>query len=220
MCGRYSLLDYIKLAHGLPIKDKSYRFTARYNIAPSQEVPVIVNDDGLLIKNMRWGLIPSWAKEESIGYKMINARAETVATKPSFRKAFKNQRCLVPTDGFYEWKQENGKKTPYRILMKDEATFTFAGLWDQWKKPDGSLLQSFTIITTAANETLKALHDRMPVILGSAEALQWLDPNTPGEILSSLLKPYPDDMMKFYEVSKMVNSPKNDREDILKPINV
>src|SRR3989337_1499416 len=150
----------------------------RFNISPSQNSPtVIVNQDNRELKMMRWGLIPFWAKDISIGYKMINAKAETLSEKPSFRKSFKDKRCLVLADGFYEWKKPDKKtKIPLRFVLKSREPFAFAGLWDQWKNPDGEILLSFTIITIYANELMAPIHDRMPVILQEKDESKWLDP--------------------------------------------
>ncbi len=162
---------------------------------------------------MHWGLVPSWAKDPSIGNKMINARAETITQKPSFRRPFERQRCLVPVDGFYEWQKVAGArvKIPTRIVMKDRCLFALAGIWDIWKKPDGGELRSFAIITTAANDLMKAIHDRMPVILAKQDWDTWLDPKCIDiPKLTGLLRSYPSDEMETYEVSTAVNSPRND----------
>ena len=157
----------------------------------------------------RWGLIPSWAKDLKIGYSTINARAETVDTKPSFRSAFKKRRCLVPADGFYEWQKVDSSKQSYRITLKDEGIFAFAGLWELWKGEEK--IESFTIIVTDANDFLRPIHDRMPVILEPADYDFWLDGEVQSvETLKGLLKPYSSEKMTTYPVSKRVNSPKND----------
>jgi putative SOS response-associated peptidase YedK len=221
MCGRYSLTEINKIFRIYNIRERKFIFEPRYNLAPSQDAPVIVEEDGRKVVMMRWGLIPHWAKEPSIGYKMINARAETVVSKPSFRRPFQKQRCLVAADSFYEWKVQDGKKkkTPFRILMKNEEPFVFAGLWDSWKKPDGELLKSFTIITTNANDFLKPIHDRMPVILKKEDTDKWLDPNFKDvAYLEKLLVPYPENQMKTYEISPLVNSPKNNVPEVIQPV--
>ena len=150
----------------------------RYNIAPSQNSPtLVVKEDRRVLVMMRWGLVPFWAKEASIGYKMINAKSETLTEKPSFRKPFKEKRCLVLADGFYEWEKTDKKnKVPYRFVLKNRQPFSFAGLWDVWKTPEGDTLLSFTIITTRANELMERIHDRMPVILNEKDEAKWLDP--------------------------------------------
>ena len=193
----------------------------RYNIAPSQNSPIVtVKDDQRVLNMMRWGLVPFWAKEASIGYKMINAKGETIGEKPSFRKPFKVKRCLVLADGFYEWKKPDKKtKIPFRFVLKNRDPFAFAGLWDTWKDPNGEELLTFTIITTSANELMSPIHDRMPVILHEKDESKWLDPEFKDtDKLKSLLQPYPSDMMEAYEVSSIVNSPKNDRQDCINPV--
>ena len=193
----------------------------RYNIAPSQKSPVLtVNEDRRVLNMMRWGLIPFWAKEASIGYKMINAKSETLAEKPSFRKPFKEKRCLVLADGFYEWEKTDKKnKVPYRFVLKNRQPFAFAGLWDVWKTPEGDTLLSFTIITTRANELMERIHDRMPVILNEKDEAKWLDPEFKDtDKLSSLLQPYPSEQMVAYKVSTIVNSPKNDTPSCIEPV--
>ena len=213
MCGRFT---YAKEFREIRIRYNVERdfplFRPRYNIAPGQEVAVVFNrDGGRSLGMMHWGLIPSWAKDPSIGNKMINARAETLSEKPSFKRLIAKRRCLVLSDGFYEWRKEGKRKAPMRIRLKTGEPFGFAGLWDSWRKPDGSDLQTFTIITTEANELLKPIHDRMPVILLKEAEQQWLgfDVKDTSELLS-LLKPYPSDLMEAYDVSLLVNSPRND----------
>jgi putative SOS response-associated peptidase YedK len=165
---------------------------------------------------MKWGLIPSWAREASIGNKMINARAETISEKPSYRKPLQAQRCLIPADSFFEWKQDSSK-TPYRIFMKNTRIFAFAGIWEQWKNPEGQSIYSFSVITTAANDFMLPIHERMPVILDPDDEKRWLQSADMGEILS-LLKPCPSDCMDAYPVSKLVNSPLNDRAEVIERI--
>lgn len=193
----------------------------RYNIAPSQKSPVVtVKDDQRVLNMMRWGLVPFWAKEVSIGYKMINAKAETLSEKPSFRKPFKDKRCLVLADGFYEWKKPDKKtKIPFRFVLKNREPFAFAGLWDLWKDPNGEELLTFTIITTSANELMSPIHDRMPFILHEKDESKWLDTKFKDtDKLKSLLKPYPSNIMEAYEVSSIVNSPKNDSPKCIEPV--
>jgi putative SOS response-associated peptidase YedK len=213
MCGRFvrsSSAQTIATTFGVEIGDLS----ASYNIAPSQSVAAILqpNDSEPQFHWLRWGLIPAWAKDLKIGYKLINARAETVAEKPSFRAAFRQRRCLIPADGFYEWQQLEGSrlKQPYFIGMSDERPFAFAGLYERWESPDGEKIESCTIVTTAANEVMAPIHDRMPVILASQEYAQWLDPGFKEiDRLQALLDPYPATEMKIHPVSSLVNSPKN-----------
>jgi putative SOS response-associated peptidase YedK len=197
----------------------------RYNLAPGQDAPVIIQEKSRVLKLMHWGLVPSWAKETSTGYKMINARAETLTQKPSFKKSFQRRRCLVPADGFYEWRKNGGRaKTPLRFVLKSGEPFAFAGLWDIWQGSDEDEtegnnrlpLLSFTIITTEANDLIRPIHDRMPVILQPKDEDAWLDPDLKDvNKLVSLLVPYPSDKMMGYEVSSLVNSPKNDTPECL-----
>ncbi len=180
----------------------------RYNIAPTQAVIVVGDDGKRYLKAMRWGLIPSWAKDPSIGNRMINARVETLAEKPAFRAGLKKRRCIIPADGFYEWQKLGKIKQPMRIVLKTREAFGFAGLWEHWRSPDGEEILSCTIITTEANELLKAVHERMPVILTRDAEAAWLDPKTQDvEKLLPLLKQYPAEEMEFYPVSRDVNSP-------------
>ena len=224
MCGRYSQgVDVSKLMDrfNVVVRNDLLTLPKRYNIAPSQNAPVIIrqNQEDYL-ELFRWGLIPSWAKDPSIGNRMINARAEGIGEKPSFRKPFKRTRCLVPADSFYEWKlDENGRtKTPMRVVLKSREPFAFAGLWDIWKDPKGKEIRSFTIITTNANNLLRSIHDRMPVILKKDDEEAWLDQNEEVSKLILMLNPLPDEEMEAYPVSKVVNSPRNDNEECIKPL--
>jgi putative SOS response-associated peptidase YedK len=219
MCGRYSfaLEDALILERfGLRVRTAIYK--ARYNCAPAQNLAVIANDAPDTLKFFRWGLIPSWAKEASIGNKLINARAESLLEKPSFKNAFRNRRCLVPATGFYEWNRI-GRDTPWRvptpwhIRMKNGDPFCFAGLWDKWVSGDGEVIHSFTIITTSPNKLVGQVHDRMPVILQRNDELRWISPQ-PDPALAELLIPYPAEMMEAWPVSTLVNSPKNDVPEI------
>lgn len=212
MCGRYTLRSSLKqLADLFHVGDVSLPlFDTRYNIAPTQEVLAVRQPDGRELVELKWGLVPSWAKDPKIGYRMINARCESVAEKPSFRSAFKRRRCLIPADGFYEWKKTGDKtKQPYFVHLKDDQPFAFAGLWEYWER-DGEIIESCTVITTDANALMKPLHDRMPVILPAASYDEWLDPdNQATEDLPRLLRPYPSEEMNAYSISTYVNSPKN-----------
>jgi len=212
MCGRFTFID---------IEDIRGRFQTEpidlkpnYNVAPTQDVPVILPNHQLAL--FRWGLIPFWAKDSSIGNKMINARAETVDEKPSFKHSLQRKRCLVVADGFYEWKKEGSTKRPYRITLKDQGLFGFAGLWDTWKSPAGDIINSCSIITTTPNDLMIPIHNRMPVILQREVEHVWLDQSiVESGFLKSLLVPYPADQMMAYEVSTLVNSPKNNGPECL-----
>ena len=217
MCGRYSLaIDYdaledrFALSGGLQLP-----LAPRYNIAPTQEVFTVLNEGrGNEARMMRWGLIPYRAKDPSVGSRMINARAETVAERPSFRWAYQNRRCLVIGDGFYEWQKVPGGKIPMRVIVGEGEPFGFAGLWETWTSPERELVHSCTIITTTPNELTAPIHDRMPVILPrEAEAL-WLDRDADTDALKELLVPYAGGM-EAYEVSTLVNSPKNDTPEVM-----
>ncbi len=196
---------------------------ARFNIAPSQPVAalrVLPPADGRHLSMLRWGLIPSWAKDPSIAYKLINARCETVAEKPSFRNALKHRRCLILADGYYEWKK-TGKtaKQPYYIHMRDAQPFAFAGLWESWQAGDGSPLETCTIITTESNDLTKPIHPRMPVILAAADYETWLSaPAENAAGLTELLRAYPPDQMALYPVSTLVNSPRNESAKCVVPL--
>jgi putative SOS response-associated peptidase YedK len=218
MCGRYELHTQpaaMALAFGLKYPPE---ITARYNIAPTQQVPIIRrNADGEReLSQVRWGLVPFWAKDPSVGSKMINARAETVVSKPGFGDAYKKLRCLIPASGFYEWgKMTDGTKQPVRVAMVDDRPFAFAGLWSRWGSKDAEI-ETCTIITTEANELCQHVHDRMPVILAAENYVRWLD--TADADPADLLRPYPSDAMRAYPVSTKVNSPKNDDESLIEPL--
>jgi putative SOS response-associated peptidase YedK len=217
MCGRYSFAvedALIKERFGISVRTAIYK--ARYNCAPSQSLAVITGTTERSLSFYRWGLIPSWAKDPSIGSRMINARSETVAAKPSFRSAFKHRRCLVPADSFFEWKKDR-EKTPFRILMKDHQPFAMAGIWDEWISPDGEIIRTFSILTTGPNDLMARIHDRMPVILLPEDEARWLTEPV-AEKLATLLKPYPAERMEAYPVSKHVNSPRNDDPGVLEAV--
>jgi putative SOS response-associated peptidase YedK len=221
MCGRFTLaVEDAELQVEFPEMELPAQFAARYNIAPSQPVLAIPNDGRNKADFFVWGLIPSWAKDPSIGTRLINARAETLAEKPSFRGSYKHKRCLIPADGFYEWQSTSGKqaKVPHYIQMKDRKPFAFAGLWSEWRGPDGSELRSCTIITTQPNELMAPIHSRMPAILRAEDRMKWLEPvaGTPEE-LAQLLQPYPSELMRAFRVSTLVNSPAADLPECIVP---
>jgi len=211
MCGRFALLTHAEtLIQRFGVEKVIKRPEPRYNIAPSQNVTVVVQRENFQLTEMRWGLVPFWAKDVSIGNRMINTRGETLAEKPAFRSAFKKHRCLVLADGFYEWQKVGKIKVPTHIRMKNREPFAFAGLYEYWKTKSGQMLESCTIITTTPNELMKPIHHRMPVILSPEDEKKWLNPeNQDMEQLLSLLKPYNPELMEAYEVSDFVNSPAN-----------
>jgi len=222
MCGRFTLtIDPTHLQEAFPWADIPDDLPQRYNIAPSQPVAVIPNTGDNTLSMYKWGLIPSWSKDPAIGDRMINARAESLAEKPSFRNAYRRRRCLILADGFYEWKQNPGMKSkqPVYIRLKTEHPFAFAGLWEIWNSPDGSEIRSCTIITTQPNSLLEPIHNRMPVILPPNVYNQWLAPEDrqPAQ-LNDLLIPYPSSEMIAFPVSRMVNSPQTDTPDLIKPV--
>lgn len=222
MCGRFTLSTPLAIITGaFPWLRVPDQIPARYNIAPSQAVPGVMNDGTNGLTYFQWGLIPSWAKDPKIGNKMINARAETLAEKPAYRKSFQWKRCLVFADGFYEWRKVDGgkKKIPYCVRLKSGEPFAFAGLWDVWRSADGSEVPTCTIITCDSSGFIRQLHDRMPVILHKEDCLRWI---TPGKVepteLQPLLAPYPAEELRAYPVSTVVNSPMNETEDCAKAV--
>ena len=221
MCGRYELHAHpaaLALAFGLRYPPE---IGPRYNIAPTQLVPIIrINGAGEReLAQVRWGLVPFWAKDASIGSKLINARAETVSAKPGFRDAYRSARCLIPASGFYEWaKMTDGTKQPVRIAMKDDGAFAFAGLWAKWGGKSEPPLLTCTIVTTEANELCQKVHDRMPAILAPENYARWLD--VADRDPADLLRAYPSALMQAYPISTRVNSPKNDDESIISPMSI
>lgn len=222
MCGRFTLFtDIEEIKERFDIQgsfDEEYQFS--YNIAPSQSVLAVINDG---VRNrlgyLRWGLIPFWAKDEKAGYKMINARAETIAEKASFRNAYKKKRCLIIADSFYEWKKTPERKIPMRIKLKNHAPFGMAGLWESWKSPEGISIYSCSVITTVPNELMTSIHDRMPVILKPEDEKDWLNPsiNDPA-YLQQYLKSFDSEQMEAFEVSTDVNSTKNNSPNLIQQI--
>ena len=221
MCGRFTsllspeLITAIRELFGVPVPDS---VEPRYNIAPSQQVWVVRQEgDHNRFDLMKWGLIPSWAKDPKIGSKMINARSETVQEKPSFRHAIKFRRCIIPAAGFYEWMHTGDKKQPYYIRMADGSPMLLAGLWEQWKRlGEQNLLETFTILTTEANDLVAPLHDRMPVILRTNDCNLWLSHSMHNpEQLQGMYQPFPSNLLEAYKVSDLVNNPRNDSPDLL-----
>jgi len=216
MCGRFTFrLDLNKVIKELSVDKVLNEFKPNYNACPTQEVPIVIQEENKRILDTRkWGLIPHWAKDKKIAYKMINARAETISEKPSFKSAFLNRRCLIVADGFYEWKRSGTSKIPFYIHLKDREVFGFAGIWETWND-----IKTCSIITTESNSFMKKLHHRMPVIIPKQLEKHWLDPEIKEKgLLMELLKPYPSSQMTSYKVSSDVNSPKNNKKELLKPI--
>ncbi|HEY8668521.1 MAG TPA: SOS response-associated peptidase [Tepidisphaeraceae bacterium] len=220
MCGRFTLITLAQIPDVFPwIHLGEVDARPRYNIAPSQPILAVANDGRNTLDYMQWGLVPSWAKDPSIGSKMINARAETLAQKPAFRQALARRRCLIPADGFYEWKKRGKTKIPMLIRMKSHRPFMFAGLWEVWRDANGNKLPTCTVITTAPNELMKEIHDRMPAVLRPEVYEKWLstEEKVPAE-LQSLLEPFPADAMEAIPVSTAVNSPRNDSPECIEAI--
>lgn len=220
MCGRFTLtVDPKALMEHFDLKAADFAPQTRYNVAPTQTVAVVYDESPEVLASAQWGLIPSWSKDPSIGSRMINARAETLLEKPSFRNLVKKRRCLVLADSLYEWRtNEDGSKTPMRIMLKSHEPFGFAGLWDAWKTPEGEWLKTCTIITGEPNEIVAPIHNRMAVILPHGAERDWLNHDNEIGHTMSLLKPYPASEMVAYEVSKKINSPKNDEPSVLQPV--
>jgi putative SOS response-associated peptidase YedK len=222
MCGRFTLtVDPSDLQEAFYwVNFGNADITPRYNIAPTQGIPVVTNSGENRLDFFTWGLVPFWAKDPSIGSRMINARSETLAEKPSFRNAYKRRRCLILADGFYEWRKlpNSNTKIPTYIHLKDKKPFAFAGLWENWHSSDGSQILSTTIITTQPNELVKSIHNRMPVILPDTAYQTWLTPGEVGpETLDPLLVPYDGNLMEAYPVSRYVNNPRNDSTECIRP---
>ncbi len=222
MCGRFTLSSPAEIVAEMFELAEPPAIAPRYNIAPTQPVPVVRFGPGAHRRRfdfLHWGLIPAWAKDPSIGGRMINARCETAAQKPSFRAAMKRRRCLIVADGFYEWQKLASGKQPWCIRMADGRPFGFAGLWEQWTSSDGSEIESWTILTTQPNDVLKPVHDRMPVILDRKDHNAWLAPDAvSADVVAPLLRPFPSDLMTAYKVAAHVNRPANDDPTCAEPI--
>jgi putative SOS response-associated peptidase YedK len=221
MCGRYVIKEAVselKERYGA-VPDGIFELKPSYNAAPSQHLPVVIGqNDSRIIAMMRWGLIPFWADNPNTGYSMINARAETLSEKRSFSKPFKSRRCIVPANGFYEWKKTSSGKIPHYITTPDGDLMSFAGIYEIWKGRDGEQIPSFTIITTDANETIKELHDRMPAMLLPEEIGTWLNPDNHNiDLLRDLLHPWPNDGIHYYRVSTEVNNIRNTGSHLIEP---
>jgi putative SOS response-associated peptidase YedK len=223
MCGRFTAtFEFSDIRVRWNLERDLPKYTPRFNVAPetSPNIPVIIRQKGgNECRLMHWGLIPHWAADPSIGNRMINARAETLTDLPSFKLLVDRRRCIIPADGFYEWRKEGRRKVPMWVYLKPKQPFALAGLWDVWRKPDGKRVESFTIITTEPNELVQPVHNRMPVILRREDEEQWLDASrTPFVKAKSLLKPYPDELMDAHDVSPIVNSAKYDGPECIQPV--
>lgn len=217
MCGRYALYGPISRRKWRIAIDNWRDTGPRYNIAPSQIVPIVRHtEEGRELVGARWGLIPAWASDPRIGHKMINARAETVVTKAAFRDAWVRRRCLLPASGFYEWQWRGSRKQPHFVRLESDEPFGLGGLWEVWQATDGEPIESCTIVTTAANDLVKPLQDRMPLIIAAEAAKTWLS-GTPQQA-AELLEPYPAADMEAYPVSTAVNSPRNDGPELIEPV--
>ena len=219
MCGRYTLAtDLEELIEVFEVPPVLFTHEPSYNIAPTQMAPVVAEDkEGRRMGLMRWGLIPTWAKDPAIGNRQINARSETVRTRPAFRDAFVRRRCLVPADGFYEWQRTDGPRRPFWIHPADGSLLGFAGLWERWRPPEGVEVYSFTILTTDASDSVRPFHDRMPVILCPSDRPAWLSRDSDPETLTALLRPYAKDL-DAREVSTWVNRPDHDDSTCVEPV--
>lgn len=220
MCGRYTLSKPRAILREVLDNENCPELKARYNVAPTQTVPVVLADQNgaRSLAHMRWGLLPRWANSPDIGYRMINARAETVADKEAFRENFRERRCIIPADGFYEWHKLLSGKQPYLLRLVTGAPFGFAGLWDRWQGPTGSVLESFAILTTTANPLVRTIHDRMPVILNRQHREEWLMPEIGVHALNRLCKPYPASAMEAIPVSTYLNNIAHDSLDCMQPV--
>jgi putative SOS response-associated peptidase YedK len=222
MCGRFSVaIPSADLFDEFGMTEPAFDIHPRFNVAPTQLSPVLLRgkDGAPALGLFRWGLIPAWAKDESIGNKMINARAETLAEKPAFRGAYERRRCLVLADGWYEWKQTPGGKVPMRMHLKSGRPLAFAGIWERWRGAgeEGGPVESFAIVTTDASDRLREVHDRMPVVLPPGARERWLDPEAGRAELDALLRPWESDDLDAYAVSRLVNSPRNDAPEVILP---
>ncbi|MEF3304261.1 SOS response-associated peptidase [Paenibacillus sp. GYB003] len=223
MCGRYTItvsLEELMLFFSIDQPNVPFHIP-RYNVAPMQMVPAILNDgERNRLGELRWGLVPVWAKDPKIGNLMINARSETITEKPAFRGLLTRKRCVIPADGFYEWKKEGSKKQPYRIVLRSRTLFGFAGLYDTWTGPNGEKISTCTVITTTPNKLMEDIHDRMPVILQPEDEEVWLDrKNQDKDFLQSILRPYDASDMYAYPVGSAVGNVRNNSPDLIEAIN-
>jgi len=221
MCGRFTItLEAVELQQDLGIAAMPTDWQPRFNVAPTQPVAAVMDASSRRAEWLRWGLIPSWAKDPTIASRLINARSETVAEKPSFRQAFNRRRCLILADGFYEWKRsasQKGPSQPYYFQRIDKKPFAFAGLWETWKPPEGEIIRTCIIITCPANEIISPVHERMPVMVSGESMWNWLEPCSP-DALMSILRPYPPDWMTAFPISRLVNNASMESPDMVKPL--
>lgn len=219
MCGRYTFTATDELEDRYGVQSTA-PIQPNYNAAPTQNMPVIrLEGTDMKLDTMRWGLIPSWAKDKNIGYKLFNARSETVFEKPAWRSAIKTRRCLIPATGFYEWKREGtSKKQPYYITVKRRTIISFAGIWELWKDENGNHVSTYSILTTTPNKEMSELHDRMPVILHKEDEEAWLNENN-RDFLETIMQPYEDGTLQLVPVSTDVNVVKNNNGDLILPVN-
>lgn len=221
MCGRYVLRHTMaEIQQRFAVQQVSLDFAPRYNVAPTQQMPVIVQHGAdRVLETMKWGLVPSWSKDQKPAFATINARAEGITEKPAYRVPIRRQRCLIPADGFYEWSECDGAKAPYFIHFRDDQLFAFAGLYDIFHAPHGEILRTFTIITAAPNDSLAPYHHRMAVILPEGEEDEWLDPGVTDPFqVTRLLKPHPTPDLEVYQVAKLVNRAGYDAPELISPL--
>ncbi|WP_338542840.1 SOS response-associated peptidase [Paenibacillus tundrae] len=221
MCGRFTIIDPLEdiMERYMASIAEGFDYKPNFNAAPMQYIPTIIGSSkGNRLGSLRWGLVPSWAKDDKIGSKMINARAETLDEKPAFKRLISSKRCIVPCNGFYEWKKEGSNKQPMRILMKDNSIFSLAGLYDTWIDQDGRKLSTCTIITTEPNSLMSDIHDRMPVILRSQDEAEWLKKDSDKESILGLLRPYDAAGMSAYKVDSAVGNVRNNNEGLIKEV--
>jgi putative SOS response-associated peptidase YedK len=220
MCGRYALTEPDELLHRFDVDAPSEPIKPNYNVAPGQFMPVITEQEGSRkLEIMKWGLVPVWAKDEKMGYKLINARAETLFSKNMWKSAVLKRRCLIPATSFYEWKGKTGDKVPFLIHPKEIQLFAFAGVWESWHSPAGETLHSYSIITTEPNQEMTAIHNRMPVILQPDDEKAWLEAGDTQEAIEGFLHPYHDNGLELFEVSKDVNAVRNNDGRLVLPVN-
>jgi len=217
VCGRFQLSvkgRHISERFNIEVFDEFYK--PNYNCAPSQKLPVITNEEPGRLSYFKWGLIPFWAKDPEIGFKMINARSESITEKPAFKNAYKKRRCLIPANGFYEWRKD-ANKTPFRIFLKSEELFAMAGIWEVWKDAEERPVHTFSILTTSPNKLMESIHNRMPVILPRELEEAWLKENDQ-TVLINMLKPFDENKMSAYSISKKINSPANNHKQLVIPV--